>query len=31
MGAKRELRRCGGLKFKAARRRSAVEIRDKGL
>jgi len=29
MGA-RELRRWGGLKFKAAGRRSAVEIRDKG-
>jgi hypothetical protein len=30
MGAKRELRWCGGPKFKAAGRRSAVEIRDKG-
>jgi len=29
-GCERELRRYGGLKFKAAGRRSAVEIRDKG-
>jgi len=30
MGAKRELRVYGGLKFKAPGQRSAIEIRDKG-